>query len=473
MKENNLKPYRRKLDDKLMVVFVIDKSGSMHGSETEIARRFMLLMDQLRSYSLTIGTILFSYPFDIKFAISEHDPHNYVKKWFKPSELCNIFDYEHFSYFPQGSTALYDSIAFAINEVNDYKKANKKIADVDVLYFIITDGYENDSWKVKYSLQLEELIKTEQSQTAGKRKFFFMAEFCIDVIKIINNIGIDYNYSQIYTKEKRGLKILFDSIRTAIHYDFTDENSWREYTDNIEYINGKTWGDEKEINKNLLSDLSKITSLISVYETSRNDVDYRNFHTNFHKLEKEFEVLKNKYGNNEMFKRNEKFLLCSIMSAKPNAFSNKIISNYEKMKNIIDELESTKQNDCDTFAFIAEGFRKCEKNFHDYISSNYEDFQILCKQWHDKYDKNVIYLNKRYDDFLSFLLYKNISKAIEFMDQFKNRNPDINEKNTAKEMSRYLNTLEKNANRPRSSINPELLEASKNCRIRIAAFLRR
>ena len=110
---------------KLDVVFILDKSGSMSGSEDNTISSFneYLEKEKKNKFNTKITTVLFSDNYKLL--------HNRV-------EVSKVKDLTHEDYYVGGCTALYDALGNTINSF-DRKETDK------VLFIIITDGYENAS----------------------------------------------------------------------------------------------------------------------------------------------------------------------------------------------------------------------------------------------------------------------------------------------------------------------------------------
>ena len=131
------------------VCFVIDESGSMWSSASDVTGGFARMIKEQKE--LKEGGCLVSL---FKF---NHDVHEiYIGK------DVNEIDGEHFVYEPGGSTAMNDGICTAIDKVG------KWLSDMDEnerpeknLIVIMTDGYENSSKE----FTLEQVREKIQHQT--------------------------------------------------------------------------------------------------------------------------------------------------------------------------------------------------------------------------------------------------------------------------------------------------------------------
>lgn len=140
----------------LKIIFVIDESGSMQGTESDVIGGFNNFIEQQRSQPY--GKITVSlYKFNTLWSrVMDDLPLNEIRP------LTNN------DYTPGGLTALYDTIGNAINDIEKQSTYSKSEYKADtVMMVIITDGQENasreyDSRKVKQMIQ--ELEESENWQ---------------------------------------------------------------------------------------------------------------------------------------------------------------------------------------------------------------------------------------------------------------------------------------------------------------------
>ena len=127
-----------KKNKKMDIVFLLDRSGSMGGSETDTIGGFNSFIDNNRKnkYETNVTTILFDDKYEVLY---ERIPINKVDKL------------THNQYYVRGCTALLDAIGKTINSMNN-KTSNK------VLFIITTDGLENAS-KEYNKEDIKKLIK--------------------------------------------------------------------------------------------------------------------------------------------------------------------------------------------------------------------------------------------------------------------------------------------------------------------------
>ena len=194
------------MEKMLDVVFILDNSGSMSGSEESTISSFneYLKKEKKNKFKTNITTVLFSDGY--KF-LHKRCPVNKVKPL------------THKDYYVDGCTALYDAIGRSMCFM-DKCKTDK------VMFIIITDGYENAS---------REFNKDKIKDMIGKSKYnFIYVGADIDSYAAGNSIGIDSSNIANFRKSKKGLNLLFKAFGN-FECDMMEDrasDSWKEDLDN-------------------------------------------------------------------------------------------------------------------------------------------------------------------------------------------------------------------------------------------------
>ena len=134
-------------DNFIHVCFIIDKSGSMYGSENDVIGGFKKVINEQKMNN--IGTCAVSlYEFDQK-----------IIKHFVGMDI-NLVN-ENLEYSPGGSTAMNDAIGTAVTEIGKWlSDMPEEERPSKNLIVIMTDGEENSSQE--YSLQqVKDMIKEQ------------------------------------------------------------------------------------------------------------------------------------------------------------------------------------------------------------------------------------------------------------------------------------------------------------------------
>ena len=200
MKENYLK-----------IIFVIDESGSMAGTETDVVGGFNHFIEQQitgRHGKITVSL----YKFNNNWSRVVND--------LPIDEIRPLTDND---YTPGGLTALYDTIGNAINDIenrNHYTEAADQ--PTMVMMVVITDGQENasqeyDSGKVKAMIR-----ELEQSK---KWQFIYLGTD-LDNFADANALGLRHKVST----RKSDLKRKFDAVsENTLRFRIADPDEDKEF----------------------------------------------------------------------------------------------------------------------------------------------------------------------------------------------------------------------------------------------------
>ena len=118
----------------LKIIFIVDESGSMQGSESDVVGGFNNYIQRQRSE--TVG----------KVTVSLYKFNSLVSSVIVNKPIAKIKELNQTHYSPSGFTALYDAIGKAIQETDSQiSSISEKQRPDKVLMVIITDGQENAS----------------------------------------------------------------------------------------------------------------------------------------------------------------------------------------------------------------------------------------------------------------------------------------------------------------------------------------
>ena len=187
-------------NDLTELVFVLDRSGSMHGLEEDTVGGFNAMLEkQLRAPGRAlVSTILFNGQSEVL-----HDR--------LPLDRVPLMDPRTFTV--GGCTALVDALAGAIRHIG---RIHHYARPVDVpahtVFVVITDGCENASRRYTAD-QLRALVEKEQEQYGWE--FLFLGAN-IDAVQTARRYGIRPERAANYRHDARGTALNFEAVGAAI-----------------------------------------------------------------------------------------------------------------------------------------------------------------------------------------------------------------------------------------------------------------
>ena len=182
------------------VVFILDRSGSMSGLESDTIGGFNSMIKKQKEEKgyANVTTILFD------------DEIEMLHKSVDIREVKNITSKD---YYVRGCTALLDAIGYGINYMINVQKSKDKDKKADnVLFIITTDGYENSSKEYSYE-KIKSMI-TKQKEKYNWQFLFIGAN--IDAISTAKSFGISEKFASNYVSDEEGTKITYEAMNSAI-----------------------------------------------------------------------------------------------------------------------------------------------------------------------------------------------------------------------------------------------------------------
>ena len=200
---------KKKEMNEMDVVFILDRSGSMHGSENDTIGGFNSYIEKNKKNNYKVTTVLFDNEYELLY---------------ESLPISKVATLTNKEYFTRGSTALLDAIGRSINYMDD--KESKK-----ALFIITTDGYENSSREYTKD-KIKKLIQKHKNY-----EFMYIGAD-IDSYSEGESLGIRKENISNYVKDKKGIGMLFDAVSCASKKVMMNErldSSWKE--DLEDYIN--------------------------------------------------------------------------------------------------------------------------------------------------------------------------------------------------------------------------------------------
>ena len=180
------------------LVFILDRSGSMHGLESDTIGGFNSMLEKQKKEDgkALVSTILFN---DKSVVIHDRE------------DISNIRPMSEIDYCAYGSTALLDAIGNAIHHIgNIHKYARREDVPHKTLFIITTDGMENCSRTFTHE-KVKQMIERQKNKYGWE--FIFLGAN-IDAVGTAKSFGIN---------ENRAVNYNCDSIGTQLNYDVLNE----------------------------------------------------------------------------------------------------------------------------------------------------------------------------------------------------------------------------------------------------------
>ncbi len=203
----NIKRNEKNERKRIEIVFLLDRSGSMGGLETDTIGGYNSFLDSKKGMDAVITTVLFDNKIEII-----HDREN----------IKNVKHLTNREYYVRGSTALMDAIGFTINKIKNESKDRK------VIFVITTDGLENASREYSKS-KIKKMIQKENDW-----EFMYLGAN-INSYDEASTIGIRKERVSNYSASAKGTRKMFATLECAVGSIANGEelaDNWNEELEN-------------------------------------------------------------------------------------------------------------------------------------------------------------------------------------------------------------------------------------------------
>ena len=195
------------------LVFILDRSGSMHGMESDTIGGFnsMIAKQKKLEGQAYVSTVLFDNE-----SVVLHDRVG----------LHKIQPMTERDYTPHGCTALLDAIGGAIHHIgNVHKYARKEDVPEHTIFVIITDGKENASHRYTAE-RVKQMIEKEKIKYGWE--FLFLGAN-IDAVETAKHFGIEKSRAVTYRGDREGTKLNYEVVlerRRGLEWIINEEKDW-------------------------------------------------------------------------------------------------------------------------------------------------------------------------------------------------------------------------------------------------------
>ena len=182
------------------LVFILDRSGSMSGLESDTIGGFNALIEKQKKQDgeCFVSTVLFDNVSEVL--------HDRVKLW----EIEPMTDKD---YTVRGCTALIDAIGGAIHHIgNIHKYARPEDVPEHTMFVITTDGLENASHQ--YSSDEVKKMVERQKEEYGWEFLFIGAN--IDSVETAKHFGIGADRAVNYHADHQGTGVVFETVAETV-----------------------------------------------------------------------------------------------------------------------------------------------------------------------------------------------------------------------------------------------------------------
>lgn len=182
------------------IVFILDKSGSMAGLESDTVGGFNALIEKQKKQEgeCFVTTVLFN---------------NESKFVYDRIELSEVEPMTEKDYYVGGCTALIDAIGTTVKHIETvHKYIRLEDVPAHTMFVITTDGLENAS-HIYSSDEVKRMI--EQKKEKDGWEFLFVGAN-IDSVETAKKYGIDSDRAVNYYADGKGTGVLYETISNTV-----------------------------------------------------------------------------------------------------------------------------------------------------------------------------------------------------------------------------------------------------------------
>jgi len=171
------------------IVMVLDRSGSMRSVKDDTIGGFNSFLEEQRKVKgkAEVSLVLFDDQYEPQFA---------------GVDLNVVADLDDTTFVPRGLTALLDAVGKTISSTySSIKSAKKKDRPEQVIFVVITDGFENSSREYTREALFNMITEMKEKE---KWEFMFLGANQ-DAIEVGGQYGFDAGSSLTYSANEKGV----------------------------------------------------------------------------------------------------------------------------------------------------------------------------------------------------------------------------------------------------------------------------
>ena len=182
------------------MVFILDRSGSMAGLESDTIGGFNAMVEKQKKE-----------PGDALLSVVLFDDRSEVI--YDRVDIRKAEPMTDRQYYVRGSTALLDAVGEAIHHIgNVHKYAREEDRPAKTVFVITTDGMENASRR--YSAEKVRKMIEHEKEKYGWEFLFLGAN--IDAVETAGRFGIDSSRAVRYHSDRRGTMLNYEAVGKAV-----------------------------------------------------------------------------------------------------------------------------------------------------------------------------------------------------------------------------------------------------------------
>ncbi len=202
-------------EDRTELVFILDRSGSMSGLESDTIGGFnaMLAKQKQEPGDAIVTTVLFDDQYEL---LHDRIP------------IRGVSPITEREYHVRGTTALLDAVGKTIHKIGNVQKNTREDERASkVLFVITTDGLENASREYSV-LKVREMIQRQKSKYHWE--FIFLGAN-IDAVATAGQFGIHRDRAVNYHADTIGMNLNYEAVNLAVSRVRSGENldsTWKQ-----------------------------------------------------------------------------------------------------------------------------------------------------------------------------------------------------------------------------------------------------